>query len=57
MSLLIVGLLIIYCSIGLLIASYSGTHLIFFTFLWPWVIACEVVRFVTGKYPRWGPDL
>jgi hypothetical protein len=51
------GIALIYYSIGLLIASYSGTHLVFFTFLWPWALAAQIVEWITGKYPRWTPDL
>jgi hypothetical protein len=25
--------------------------------LWPWPIAAELVRMVTGRYPRWTPFL
>lgn len=51
------GIALVYCSIGLLVASYSGTHLVFFTFLWPWAIAAQVVKQITGRYPNWTPDL
>lgn len=54
---LFVGIALVYCSIGLLIASYSGTHLWFFIFLWPWAIAAQIVEWITGEYPRWTPPL
>lgn len=25
------------------------------TFLWPWPIAAELVRMLTGRYPPWTP--
>lgn len=51
------GLTIVYCSIGLILASYSGTHLVFFMFLWPWAIAAQIVKQITGEYPSWTPPL
>jgi len=52
-----VGLALIYCSIGLCIACYSGTHLVFFTFFWPWAVAAQAVKKITGEYPSWTPPL
>lgn len=48
---------LIYLAIGVGIAAYSGTHPIFFTFLWPWAVAAETSKKITGKYPDWTPPL
>lgn len=52
-----VGVLFIYLAIGAGIASYSGTHLVFFTLLWPWPVAAQITKKVTGEYPTWTPPL
>ncbi len=51
------GALLIYLAIGLGLASYSGTHLAFFTFFWPWAVAAQAVKKITGEYPSWTPPL
>ena len=48
---------LIYLAIGLGIALSSGTHIFFFTFFWPWPIAAQIVKRITGKYPKWTPAL
>lgn len=48
---------LIYVAIGAGIAAYSGTRPVFFTFLWPWPVAAQIVKNTTGKYPSWTPNL
>jgi len=57
MDLFLVGLALAYFLVGFLIAAYSGTHPIFFFFLWPWPLAAHWVKLLTGEYPKWTPDL
>ena len=54
---LIFAWLPIYLLVGVVIAIYSGTHLYFFTMLWPWAIAAQIVKWITGQYPKWTPQL
>ena len=48
---------LIYLVIGTSIAVFSGTYFWFFTLLWPWPVAAEVVKQTTGEYPKWMPPL
>lgn len=55
-------LIALYFVIGLvlakLIAPYSfpfHINSILITFLWPWFIAAQTVKMITGKYPKWTP--
>jgi len=32
-----------------------GRHVLVAILLWPWPIAAELVRMITGRYPRWAP--
>lgn len=60
---LLLGLLA-YLTVGVLLARKVcplswplGHNAIAVTLLWPWLVAAELVRRVTGKYPRWTPPL
>jgi hypothetical protein len=34
-----------------------GKNALVVTLLWPWPVAAQWVKIITGKYPSWTPDL
>lgn len=51
----------IYLVIGLLIARKMhpmvGHNFVVTTLLWPWPVAAEATKRITGKYPSWTPPV